>query len=339
MHLTTTTPDIRSPWPHRLAVALVVSTFPLIWVGGLVTTYDAGMAVPDWPSTYGYNLFLYPWTTWLTGPWDLFIEHGHRLFGAAVGLLAIALVVVTMKFESRRWVRASAWGALLFVILQGSLGGLRVLLASGQIAQIHGIVGPLFFAYTVALAGFTSDWWHQAQEHPDIPDGIRSAASFTVALSAMQLGLGSQLRHVSGMSSGDLFGLFVWMHVLVGTCLLFLAPGLAFAVLRLGQPGRLVRRPAILLACGVLLQVFLGILTWISKYGLPGFAYAWISGWNYTVQADSMFSSLAATAHVANGALILALSTMIAIRGYRCAPHRSTLKSKVTPTLSAGAVG
>ena len=63
------------------------ATFPLIWVGGLVTTYDAGMAVPDWPNTYGYNLFLYPWQTWLSGPWDLFIEHGHRLLGALVGMI------------------------------------------------------------------------------------------------------------------------------------------------------------------------------------------------------------------------------------------------------------
>ena len=65
-----------------LAVVLVCATFPLIWVGGLVTTYEAGMAVPDWPTTYGYNLFLYPWQTWICGPWDLFIEHGHRLLGA-----------------------------------------------------------------------------------------------------------------------------------------------------------------------------------------------------------------------------------------------------------------
>ena len=59
---------------HRLSVLLVCLVWPLIWVGGLVTTYDAGMAVPDWPGTYGYNLFLYPYNTWLLGPFDLFIE-------------------------------------------------------------------------------------------------------------------------------------------------------------------------------------------------------------------------------------------------------------------------
>src|SRR5262245_25873802 len=117
-----------SPWPHRLAVALALMTFPLIWVGGLVTTYDAGMAVPDWPGTYGYNLLLYPWQTWLAAPWDLFIEHGHRLLGATAGMVAIALVVVTGLVERRRHIQAMAAGALLLVILQGALGGARVLL-------------------------------------------------------------------------------------------------------------------------------------------------------------------------------------------------------------------
>ncbi len=85
--------------PHRWAVALACATFPLIWAGGLVTTYDAGMAVPDWPSTFGYNLFLYPWTTWFFGPWDLFIEHGHRLLGALVGLLIYGDVLIWLPMD------------------------------------------------------------------------------------------------------------------------------------------------------------------------------------------------------------------------------------------------
>src|ERR1051325_109674 len=83
--------------PHRLAVALACATFPLIWVGGFVTTYKAGMAVPDWPNTYGYNLFLYPWQTWIYGPWHLFIEHGHRLLAAGVGLLTIAVAIAVWR--------------------------------------------------------------------------------------------------------------------------------------------------------------------------------------------------------------------------------------------------
>src|SRR5437762_12773990 len=135
-----------SAWPHRLAVALALVTFPLIWVGGLVTTYDAGMAVPDWPGTYGYNLLLYPWTTWLAGPWDLFIEHGHRLLGATSGLMTIGFVIVVFAFDRRLSMRFLAIGALALVLGQGLLGGQRVLLGARQIALIHGCVGPLFFA-------------------------------------------------------------------------------------------------------------------------------------------------------------------------------------------------
>ena len=114
-----------SRWPHRLAVVLVCATFPLIWVGGLVTTYDAGMAVPDWPTTYGYNLFLYPWTTWVAGPWDLFIEHGHRLLGALAGMLTIALTVAVFLRDGRLWMRLVVVAALCLVIFQGVIGGQR----------------------------------------------------------------------------------------------------------------------------------------------------------------------------------------------------------------------
>ena len=94
--MATSQPQADRYQPHRWAVGGACATFPLIWVGGLVTKYDAGMAVPDWPSTFGYNLFLYPWTTWLFGPWDLFIEHGHRLLGALVGMLTIGLLISVM---------------------------------------------------------------------------------------------------------------------------------------------------------------------------------------------------------------------------------------------------
>ena len=112
--------NFQSPWPHRVAIVLCCATFPLIWVGGLVTTYDAGLAVPDWPSTYGYNLFLYPISTWVSGPFDIFVEHGHRLLAATVGLISICLVAVFFRYEDRNWARALAIGCLLTVIVQDS---------------------------------------------------------------------------------------------------------------------------------------------------------------------------------------------------------------------------
>ena len=122
-------------WSRRLALLLIVLTFPLIWVGGLVTTTDAGMAVPDWPNTYGYNMFLYPWESWLLGPWDLFIEHGHRLLGALVGMVTIALMVVVLKKDARSWMRKLVIVALVAVIAQGILGGVRVRLNDVTLAM------------------------------------------------------------------------------------------------------------------------------------------------------------------------------------------------------------
>ena len=119
--------DARSPWVFRWAMLVTLLTFPLIWLGGLVTTHDAGMAVPDWPGTYGYNLFLYPLSAWVYGPFDLFVEHGHRLLASIVGLFAIGLYVVAYWTESRRWM---VWTCFLFltaIIAQGVLGGVRVL--------------------------------------------------------------------------------------------------------------------------------------------------------------------------------------------------------------------
>src|SRR5436190_10251632 len=162
------THNVRSPRPHRLAVVLACATFPLVWVGGLVTTTDSGMAVPDWPNTYGYNLFLYPWQTWLLGPWDLFIEHGHRLLASAVGMLTIGLLILLWRTETRRWMKGLGFAALGLVIFQGVLGGLRVLLDERTLAMLHGCTGPLFFALTVALVVFTSRTWTSGAEHISI---------------------------------------------------------------------------------------------------------------------------------------------------------------------------
>ena len=81
-------------WPHLISCLLVAVTAVLLCFGALVTTYDAAMAVPDWPATYGHNMFLFPFAEWFWGPWDLFLEHGHRLLGATVGLITLALAEI-----------------------------------------------------------------------------------------------------------------------------------------------------------------------------------------------------------------------------------------------------
>src|SRR6476659_6209560 len=186
--------------PRRWAVALACATFPLLWVGGLVTTTKAGMAVPDWPNTFGYNLFLYPWTTWLSGPWDVFVEHGHRLFASAVGVLTIGLVVSLCRHDDRRWMRQLGIAALVLVIFQGSLGGMRVLVNERTLAMTHGFVGPLFFALATAIAVFTSPRWRLASDDSATQLGPQAAnigrlAIATCVIAYLQIVLGAALRH------------------------------------------------------------------------------------------------------------------------------------------------
>src|SRR5438477_1754678 len=122
------------PLLHNLAVLTACATFPLIFMGGLVTSHQAGMSVPDWPNSYGYNMFLFPPRLWIGG---ILYEHTHRLMGTIVGMLSIALTIVAWRIESRRWVRWLATSVLGAVILQGVLGGLRVVLVKLDLAIVH----------------------------------------------------------------------------------------------------------------------------------------------------------------------------------------------------------
>ncbi|MGB7348157.1 MAG: COX15/CtaA family protein [Pirellulaceae bacterium] len=310
---------------HRLAVLSVCLVWPLIWVGGLVTTYDAGMAVPDWPNTYGYNLFLYPYKTWLLGPFDLFIEHGHRLLGAVVGFVAIALAVAAYKKEPRRWVLGFAVIVLLAVIFQGGLGGVRVVRMSRTLAMIHGCFGPAFFASCVALAVVTSRfWWQTAQQAFDgkqrpsatnIPRSIVVLGVLLVALSYTQLVLGAQLRHVQPTMKPDGFALIVVFHVITAFVLWLLT---ATSFWRMRRCGDLTLwRPALWLIGLVAVQIALGIGTWVVNYGWPSFLQGFPGAAGFLIRAKGFWDSIIVTAHVATGSLILAVSTMIWVRSLR----------------------
>ncbi len=228
---------------HRWAVAIVCLVWPLIWVGGLVTTYDAGMAVPDWPGTYGKNLFLYPYQTWLLGPFDLFIEHGHRLLGAIVGFLAIIAVVIAWFTEPRRWVRWFSVGLLVAVIGQGVLGGMRVVLSDRTLAMVHGCTGPLFFVICVLLAVVTSRWWlGQTGAKPSFAAPAKGQTWFLagiVVISYGQLLLGAQLRHVQASASPGAFTHLVVMHIAGAFLLWTLTAVLAAKVWRSNPQGQL----------------------------------------------------------------------------------------------------
>jgi cytochrome c oxidase assembly protein subunit 15 len=331
--------NLVSPWPHRLAMAVACATFPLIFVGGLVTSFDAGMAVPDWPTTYGYNLFLYPWETWVFGPWDLFIEHGHRLLGATVGMLSIALMIAAWRSDGRAWFRWLTVIALVAVCIQGLLGGLRVNMDEIQLAKIHGCLGPAFFALAAALAVMSSRGWREAS--PVAFDGagkLRRMTTSTAALAYLQLVIGAHLRHVPPNMSGAAFRVVLFFHLIFAAALVGHAITLAWrartARKATGNPSR---APLALLAL-VLFQVSLGGATWVVKYGWPAwFVDTPISGW-YTIQERSFLQTGITTAHVATGSLIVATSVIAALWSYRHIAAKATFATASAPSLLAGLV-
>lgn len=323
-------PQDQSVVPHIVAVTLVCATFPLIWVGGLVTSYDAGMAVPDWPTTYGYNMFLYPMSTWLTGPWDLFIEHGHRLLGSLAGILTIALNVAIWKYDSRRWMRWVGAAAFLLVVSQGLLGGMRVRMNSTDFARAHGCTGPLFFAFSVSICVMTSRFWRnlntpQGSASIGVARGSVVGGWLLVGLAYMQLVLGAHLRHPGLTWSPSQFKSIVLFHVILAVILVIHSFNTARMTKGLAAS---LRRPAFFAVALIACQFLLGVATWRAKYGWPSFvpmvseaqannSFA-ISIYNTfvgrTVLSESMTQALTVTGHVALGSLILATSVMYATR-------------------------
>ena len=331
-------PDLAWPerWPHRVAVLLVGLTFPLIWVGGLVTSYDAGMAVPDWPSTYGYNLFLYPWQTWLFGPFDILVEHGHRLLASLVGFITIALLVSIWKCSTSPALRVCGVIALGLVVGQGVLGGMRVLFDERDLAKVHGCVGPLFFAFTCFLATFTSRRWRETQSTTRSADSSAAVdnrlfrfAALTAGWAYLQIALGAQLRHLTPDVAPGAFRALLLFHLVVAAIvtshLIWLAIKTRRATRNLTSPetSAWLTRPTRALVLLVVTQLTLGAATWVLNYGFPIWFrdYAWAQ--DFVIQHESFRQALVSTAHVAIGALIFALSTVVAARVWRTLPATS----------------
>jgi len=197
--------DHHHPWLHRFAVLTALATLALLGVGGLVTSHGVGMAVPDWPTTYGYNMFFFPISKWTGG---IFYEHSHRLAASGVGLLTTILAVWLWFAESRRWLRWLGVIAFALVVLQGVLGGLRVVLFKDQIGILHATLAQLFFALVCSIALFTSRWWMKrapcaaddddSSPQPAVLEASAPARRLVLATTLLilcQLILGATMRH------------------------------------------------------------------------------------------------------------------------------------------------
>ncbi|MEP6685163.1 MAG: COX15/CtaA family protein [Verrucomicrobiota bacterium] len=179
------------PWLQRFAWFTAAATLFLICSGGMVTSKGVGLAVPDWPSTFGYNMFLFPISQWVGG---IFFEHTHRLIASIVGLLTIILAVWLWRVEPRRWVRNLGYAALGAVILQGVLGGLRVTMLKDEIGIFHACLAQAFLGLVVFIALVTSDFWNRISSR-DLTSRILWLAILTTTLIYLQLALGATMRH------------------------------------------------------------------------------------------------------------------------------------------------
>src|SRR5499426_2458146 len=183
---------------HRFILFTTCCTAFLIFVGGLVTSTESGLSVPDWPTTYGWNLFSFPYSKWVGG---IFYEHGHRLIASFVGFLTVVLTIWMWLKEKRVWVRWLSTAALSAVILQGVLGGLTVIfLLPAWISTLHACLAQTFFCTIIALAVFTSPGWKRGlplvKSHAEsVP--LQTLCLATTAAVYTQLILGALMRHTN----------------------------------------------------------------------------------------------------------------------------------------------
>ena len=303
------------PGPHRIALAAAVFTLPLLFVGGSVTTYGVGLAVPDWPSTFGINMFLYDF--W-NAPFGVRVEHTHRLYGAAVGLATVFLAGWFLAFERRGSLKALGLVALAAVIVQGILGGTRVTQASTTLAAVHGCLGQAFFGMMVALCVLTGRPWRDAG--PAVADdlGLQRRSSVMLGLVAVQVIVGAWFRHFHAIES-------LAVHLAIAALVLGFAAALATRVLRRGARFPALQPSARALGAVTILQVVLGIVALWLMLPLAG-----------NPRPPTFWQAVLRTAHQTNGALLLAAAIVLALRVFRgLNPERSTRLSHVEPALLA----
>jgi cytochrome c oxidase assembly protein subunit 15 len=191
---------------HRFAVLTAAATLGLIVAGGLVTSTESGLSVPDWPTTYGQNMFTFPLSKWVGG---IRFEHSHRLIAATVGMLTVVLALWLARREQRRWVRRLGGLAVGAVVAQGLLGGLTVLLfLPPAVSVAHACLAQTFFCLVVTLAVVTSPRWKdRAPESLSVAFASNPVARIGAAAAALvylQLLVGAVMRHTkAGLAIPD----------------------------------------------------------------------------------------------------------------------------------------
>ncbi len=284
-------PSPASASPGALAMTAAWATLLLVVAGGLVTGEEAGMAVPDWPSSFGANMFLYP-ASRMTG--GVYYEHAHRLFGTLVGLTTLVLAVFLFRRETRRGVKVAGLAILLAVIAQGVLGGLRVTQDDRILATFHAAAGQAIFAAILALGAVLSPTWLDGPPPRTAPGARldqRLAAVFA-ALTLLQILLGALVRQLSAVLHGHITGAVV---------VFLLALVVGIRLWGTNPDDAILRRTGLSIA---------GIVTAQMALGIAALA---VAGATIGEPKRPAVDVLVTTAHQATGALILGAAALAAV--------------------------
>jgi heme a synthase len=288
-----------NPAHHRFAVFIACATFVLIIAGALVTSNDAGLSVPDWPTSYGSYYKLPPWTG------GIVYEHSHRMIAEVTGALTITITVWTFLADRRRWMKALAIGALGTIIVQGILGGMTVLhFLPPLISSAHAAVGQTFFCIACAIALFTGRNWVQ-EVSPGSANETRGPQLLTLAALSLfaiylQLYFGAMFRH-HGMG---------WLpHVVNAPLVALLLTWTSVRAISQYPKIAAIRRPAVTILFLVVVQLCLGFLAFLTRVE-----------WGKDAAQPEMAMVASTVAHVAVGALLLASTAIFTIQVWRYSP-------------------
>jgi heme a synthase len=274
---------------HRFAVVLSSCIFLLIIAGALVTSEDAGLSVPDWPTSFGSIYKIPP----MVG--GVKFEHTHRMIAEGVGLLTILFCIAAFRIDRRKWLRNLSLAAIGTVVVQGVLGGLTVrMFLPWYISSAHAALGQTFFSIAVLLALYTGAEWIESTQEKFADEGAPS--TWTLSLLSifaiyLQLFFGAAFRH-SGMS--------ILPHLVNAVLVSGILTWTATRVLiRYGRVASL-RRPAAIMIGLLLVQLGFGFAAYLTRV---------VWGKTAAQPLPSMVSTT--VVHVAIGALLLATSFVL----------------------------
>lgn len=303
-----------SPWIHRLAwLTAIVALLP-ISIGAVVTTVDAGMAFADWPTSDGHGMLAYPW---LKSTGDKFLEHGHRLAGMLIGLMTLGLAAAAFAWECRPAVRTLVGMILAGVILQGLLGGSRVIQNERVLALLHGQFAAWLFSLMGLLVAMTGKKWQTASPMANASRGwsvFFAGIAMVVVLLAQYL-LGGLLRHLGSAAAWLIHPWFAVAVVVVAVAFCVFAQRTGAA--QIVHAGRWV-------IGFVIAQALLGMATWAVKYGYPQ--------WDIVAVQNSSLQVAVRSFHKVLGLMTLMTAVVAVVRCYRALPI--SLSVNVTSSMS-----